>query len=94
MSRNKHPVDVKGMVHKRGETLASLARRHGVNESTARKCLYRPLPTGNRLVAEYLGKQLHELWPEWFDKHGNRRSSASNDTSVDRCTHRQKSKAA
>jgi len=93
MPRNLHPVDVKGMVHKRGETLASLARRHGVNESTARKCLYRPLPAGNRLVAGYLGMQLHELWPEWFDTHGNR-SKPVNDSSVDRRTHRQKRKAA
>jgi len=72
MVRNTHPEDVKAMVRKTGVTLAELARRHGLSTSATRKALYRPTPSGNRVIAHYLGIPLAELWPEWFDAAGAR----------------------
>ncbi len=89
--QNLHPIDIRGMVHKTGVSLSRLARQHGANPSTVRKSLYRPVPTGNRVIAAHLGRQLHELWPEWFDESGRRRISRPvNDTSAKRRAHRQK----
>ena len=41
---NTHPEDVKAAVRKTGITLAELARRNGLSDSTTRKALYRPQP--------------------------------------------------
>lgn len=78
--RNKHPEDIKAAVRKTGISLAELARRNGISDSSARKALYLPRPGGNRVIAEYLKKPVHDIWPEWFDKHGNRISLARKDT--------------
>ncbi|WP_316978007.1 helix-turn-helix domain-containing protein [Shumkonia mesophila] len=70
--QNTHAEDVKAMVRKTGVTLAELARRHDLSDSTTRAALYRPQPSGNRVIANYLGKSLNELWPLWFDERGDR----------------------
>lgn len=75
MRRNEHPENVKAAVRRTGISLAELARRKGLSTSTTRKALRRPTPSGNRAIAEHLGKSLHQLWPEWFDADGNRISS-------------------
>lgn len=72
MARNTHPEDVKAMVRKTGVTLAELARRHGLSTSAVRKSIHRATPSGNRVIAAYLGRPLCSLWPEWFDADGNR----------------------
>lgn len=69
---NTHREDVKAAVRRTGITLSELALRHGVKPSTVRASLRRPIPAGNRIVAAYLGKSVHELWPEWFDADGVR----------------------
>lgn len=69
---NKHPEDIKADVRKTGISLAELARRHGLDDSTTRAALRRPQPSGNRAIAKHLKKTLNELWPEWFDAGGNR----------------------
>ena len=71
-NRNMHPEDVKATVRKTGITLSDLARRHGLHVSTVALAVRRPQPSGNRVIARHLGKSLHEIWPEWFDEHGNR----------------------
>lgn len=81
MPRNLHPEDIKAMVRKTGVSIAELARRHRLSSSAGRKCLYRPIPAGNRMIADYLGQPLHKLWPEWFDAYGNRRSPKRTDPS-------------
>lgn len=72
MARNTHPEDVKAMVRKTGVTLAELARRNGLSTSAVRKSIHRATPSGNRVIAAYLGRKLNELWPEWFDGNGDR----------------------
>lgn len=70
--KNKHPEDIKAAVGKTGISLSELARRHRLNPSTVVHAVRRPQPSGNRAIASHLGRKLHELWPEWFDRHGNR----------------------
>lgn len=71
-ARKHHPEDIKAEVRKKVGSLAELARRHGVSTSVIRAALIRPQPTGNRYIAACLGRELHELWPEWYDADGNR----------------------
>lgn len=93
--KNKHPEDVKAAVRKKGTTLAALARKNDLSDSTTRASLYRPQPSGNAVVAKFLGKSLHEIWPEWFDDQGNRiPNSFKKDSSGDPVGHGQKSEAA
>lgn len=93
--RNEHPEDVKAAVRKKGVTLAELARRNKMSDSTTRAALYRPQPSGNAAVAKFLGKTLNELWPEWFDVQGNRiPKSSKKDSSGNRAGHGQKREAA
>ncbi|SMF82842.1 transcriptional regulator, Nlp family [Tistlia consotensis] len=92
---NQHPEDVKAAVRKTGITLTALGIRAGIPGATVRKCLYTPCPKGNRVVADYLGLDLFALWPEWYDRDGNRLSSRSRKTSAARSAgHRQKAAAA
>lgn len=77
---NQHPENIKAAVRKTGVSLAELARRHGLNESTTRAALRRPQPSGNRAIAKHLKKPLHKLWPEWFDKQGNRITAGRKNT--------------
>lgn len=69
---NMHAEDVKAKVRKTGLSLAELARQHDLSDSAVRKSLRQPIPRGNAVIAKHLNKPLHALWPEWFDKHGNR----------------------
>lgn len=39
--------------------------------------LTEPHPTGNCAVAAYLGRPVHELWPDWYDRDGNRTRSTA-----------------
>ena len=75
-----HPEDVKAAVGKTGISLSELARRHSLNPSTVVHAVRRPQPSGNRAIAKHLKKKLHELWPEWFDKDGNRVIPVRKDT--------------
>lgn len=95
MRRNQHPEDIKARVRRTGVTLSDLARRNGISESSAHKCLYRCTPAGNRVIAHYLGEPLNALWPEWFDPAGNRRfPDAKNSTRQPGKGHCQKGRAA
>ncbi|MGE0256966.1 MAG: transcriptional regulator [Alphaproteobacteria bacterium] len=95
MPRNWHPEDVKAAVRKTGISLSELARRNRVSPSTVHKALTEPHPTGNRAVAAYLGRSVHELWPDWYDRDGNRtRSTGQKNSSRPRAGHRQNARAA
>jgi len=72
ISGKYHPEDIKAEVRKKFGSMAELGRQNGVSTSVIRAALIRPQPTGNRLIAECLGKTLHEIWPGWYDADGNR----------------------
>ncbi|MFZ2470214.1 MAG: helix-turn-helix domain-containing protein [Parvibaculum sedimenti] len=94
--RKSHPEDIKAEIRKKAGSMARLARQKKVSTSVIRAALIRPQPTGNRLIAEFLGREMHEIWPEWYDTHGNRIPSetAKKPTSGIRVGHCQKRRAA
>jgi Ner family transcriptional regulator len=95
-AKNMHPEDIKAAVRKTGVTLTELALLHGLSESLTRAALRRPQPSGNQVIAAYLGRPLSELWPEWFDADGNRipSKSAEKHSRGGRAGHGQKRRAA
>ena len=72
---SQHPEDIKAAVRKRGKTLTQLAREAGLTESACREALIRPMPAGNRAIANFLGCTVHDLWPLWFEEDGRRRKA-------------------
>ncbi|WP_093150097.1 helix-turn-helix domain-containing protein [Thalassobaculum litoreum] len=95
-SSNADPFWVEAEVKRRGKRLAELAAEAGVHHSTVTQARFRIIPRGNRIIANFLGASVHELWPEWFDVAGNRiRSFCESDDgrSADQ-RHRQKGAAA
>jgi len=72
VTKNQHAEDIKAAIRKTGITLEGLGRKTGVKGDTVRKSLYVPCPKGNRVIAAYLKQPVHWLWPEWYDRDGNR----------------------
>ena len=73
MSRNAHnwhPADILAAVQKRGRDLASIARASGIAPRTVSKALQEPCYTGEKAIADFLGKPAHEIWPNRYDEAG------------------------
>ena len=71
-----HRADIMAEVRKKGSTLAGVGRRAGLSRATMSWALMKPHPRANAAIAEFLGRSLHELWPQWFDLTGTRISIA------------------
>ncbi|WP_082025214.1 helix-turn-helix domain-containing protein [Ruegeria sp. ANG-R] len=69
-AHNWHPADILAAVQKRGRDLASVARANGIAPRTASKALQEPCYSGEQVIAEFLGKAAHEIWPNRYDKAG------------------------
>ncbi|MGR3760927.1 helix-turn-helix domain-containing protein [Roseobacteraceae bacterium NS-SX3] len=67
---NKHPAEILAAVRKRGQSLASIARAHGIAPRTASKALQQPCYAGEQAIADFLGCAAHEIWPNRYDKDG------------------------
>ena len=61
-----HRADVISALHKRGWSIAALARAHELGESTLRSALDKPYPKSERLIAEAIGVAPEKIWPERF----------------------------
>lgn len=69
--QNWHRADIVAEVHKRGTTLAELARDNDLSDSALRNALSYPRSPSNRIIATFIGRSIHDLWPTWFDEDGN-----------------------
>ena len=69
---NWHRADVVAEIHKRGTTLAKLAAENNRSDAALRMALSEPRKPSNEIIASFLGKSLHEIWPAWFDAMGRR----------------------
>jgi|SRR5947209_15045559 len=78
LAKNWHRADVVAALHKRGTSLAKLAGKAGLSASALRQALTNPRTPSNRIIADFLGKKLHELWPQWFDDSGKKLISGGN----------------
>jgi len=65
-----HRADIVAAIHKRGSNLAQLGRDNGLADSTLRAALTYPRKPSNIIIARFLKRSLHELWPHWFDRSG------------------------
>ncbi|MDC7788017.1 helix-turn-helix domain-containing protein [Rhodoplanes sp. TEM] len=65
-----HRADIVAAVRKKGSNLAQLSLRHGYCVSALRTSLGYPRTPSNRIIADFIGVPLHELWPQWFDAAG------------------------
>lgn len=59
-------------VRRNGLTLRALAVQHGLSAQACSTALIMPCPAADRAIAECIGVPLHELWPDRYDKKGNR----------------------
>jgi Ner family transcriptional regulator len=74
LPKNIHRADIVAAVRKRGTNLSELGRRNGLGDSTLRVALSHPRTPSNKIIAAFLGLELHQLWPVWFDASGKLRS--------------------
>lgn len=74
-----HKEDIKAMIRKKekGMTCRRLSRLAGLDENAIAVSFFQPIPRAHRAVANFLGIPVNELWPQWYDKQGNRITSRS-----------------
>ena len=63
---------IKAEIYRRGQTLVGLSRAHGLHPHDCGVALLRPYPKVDPVIAEFLGVPLHELWPDRYDRAGQR----------------------
>lgn len=59
-------------IKRRGETLTGLALANGLPPSSCRVALSRPFPAADKVISDFLGVALHELWPMRYRADGSR----------------------
>lgn len=66
-------------VRRKGGTLARLSREAGEPEVTCSTALRQGYPKGERIISDFLGVPVEDLWPERYPSTLNtRKSSAAN----------------
>ena len=61
-----HQQDIQSEIRKRGSTIAELSRQHGLNRGTLQGVFSKRYPKGQAIVAAFIGRSRHELWPHWY----------------------------
>ncbi len=79
-----HPEEIKAMIRMRGMTLSKLATDAGLHESACRAALIRSQPEAEKVISKFLGKPLHELWPDRWDEDGGRVRHVRDESNHDR----------
>lgn len=88
-----HREDIKAEIRKKGATLRSISTDAKLCKEAASHALTKPFPAAQLAVANFLGEDLHTLWPNWYDERGQRinaRSTRKASPKRDGC-HRKKS---
>lgn len=67
-----HPELIRAEIKMRGKTLTDVAREQKVSPKVVSLALYSPSLSGEKAIAAFLGKQLHELFPERWTPNGKR----------------------
>lgn len=72
MKKNWHSADIIAALHRKRLTLSAVSRQAGLSSSTLANALTRPWPRGEKLIADAIGVEPQEIWPErYIDEHGN-----------------------
>lgn len=64
---NWHRADVIAALHKRGWSIASLAKHNKLHPSTLRSALDKPYPKAEQIIAKAIGVAPEVIWPERFE---------------------------
>ncbi|MFJ5350409.1 helix-turn-helix domain-containing protein [Pectobacterium parvum] len=71
MKKNWHSADIIAALHRKRLTLSAVSRQAGLSSSTLANALTRPWPRGEKLIADALGVEPQEIWPDrYFDERG------------------------
>ncbi|WP_170181928.1 helix-turn-helix domain-containing protein [Phreatobacter stygius] len=79
MGKNWHRQDIIAAVRKRGSSLQRLGKEHGFARDTFNKALTARFPNAHAIIAEFIGVERHELWPQWYGPDGQMLFSARAD---------------
>ena len=71
-TQGMHLQDIKAALYKKGLTLKDVSKKAGLTETAASKSLRFPCPNAHREIARIIGKNLHEIWPNWYDLNNKR----------------------
>lgn len=70
-----HPEDIKAAIRKRGETISSLAARHGMKAQSLSRAIHeRSSAKAENIIADFLGLRPCDVWPHRYDRRGRRLS--------------------
>ncbi|MBE8578609.1 MULTISPECIES: helix-turn-helix domain-containing protein [Vibrionaceae] len=61
-----HRIDIVAALHKKGVTVKTLSIQAGLAPTTLSNALNRPWPKGERIIAEALDVQPHDIWPSRY----------------------------
>ncbi len=67
-TENWHRADILAAIKKKGGTLAQLSRSHGLHARTLYNALERHWPKGEQIIADYIGEEVRNIWPERYNK--------------------------
>lgn len=67
-----HPELIRAEIKMRGKTLTDVAEAHKVSLKVVSLALYSPSLSGEKAIAAFLDKPLHELFPKRWTKDGKR----------------------
>ena len=69
-----HPADIKAALHKRGITLAGIAKAHGMtSSSTLSSTFTRSYPANEKRIADAIGVHPKIIWPSRYYESGDPR---------------------
>lgn len=67
-----HPELIRAEIRMRGKTLTDVAKAHGISPRVVGLALRQPSLSGEKAIAAFLNRSLHELFPERWTKGGKR----------------------
>lgn len=72
-AKGMHPELIKAAIRMKYGSLSQFALDHNFSEGAARKALTKPMPGIEPAIAHCIGKSLHEIWPDRYDKNNLRK---------------------
>lgn len=64
--KGMHPEEIKAAIRMRGVTLGALSESWGFHKTAIGHALRRELPQVEAHIAQFLGKSLHDIWPDRY----------------------------
>ncbi|EIT6418109.1 helix-turn-helix domain-containing protein [Salmonella enterica] len=65
--QNMHRADIIAALKKRKTSLSEIGRMHGKSIHTVKNALDKPYPNGEQWIADALGMQPSDIWPERYE---------------------------